>query len=39
MRKFVNILAKANLTVNLAKSDFFHATVEYLGHNSNRDFY
>ena len=32
MRKFFDTLAKANLTVNLAKSDFCHATVEYLGH-------
>jgi hypothetical protein len=32
MRKFFNTLTKANLTVNLAKSDFCHATVEYLGH-------
>jgi hypothetical protein len=29
MRKFFDTLAKANLTVNLAKSDFCHAT---LGH-------
>jgi hypothetical protein len=32
MRKFFDTPAKANLTVNLAKSDFCHATVEYLGH-------
>ena len=38
MRKFFNILAKANLTVNLAKSDFCHATVEYLGHKVGQGF-
>ena len=38
MRKFFNILAKANLTVNLAKSDFYHATVEYLGHKVGQGF-
>lgn len=27
-----DILAKANLAVNLVKSDFCHAYVEYLGH-------
>jgi hypothetical protein len=32
MHKLLDTLAKANLTVNLAKSDFFHATVEYLDH-------
>ena len=38
MRKFFNILAKANLTVNLAKSDFCHATVKYLGHKVGQGF-
>ena len=38
MRKFFNILAKANLTVNLAKSDFCHGTVEYLGHKAGQGF-
>ena len=31
-------LAEANLTVNLAKSEFFHATVEYLGHKVGQGF-
>jgi hypothetical protein len=32
MRKFFENLGKANLTVHLAKSNFWYATVEYLGH-------
>jgi hypothetical protein len=32
MCKFFDTLAKANLTVNLAKSELCHATVEYVGH-------
>ena len=32
MREMFQRLKKANLTVNLAKSEFLHATVEYLGH-------
>ena len=32
MRALFDILAKANLTVNLEKSEFCHAYVEYLGH-------
>ena len=31
-------LAEANLTVNLAKSEFCHATVEYLGHKVGHGF-
>ncbi|KAK3106890.1 hypothetical protein FSP39_002127 [Pinctada imbricata] len=38
MRTFFDILAKANLTVNLAKSEFCHATVEYLGHKVGQGF-
>ena len=38
MHKFFNILAKANHTVNLAKSDFCHTTVEYLGHKVGQGF-
>ena len=32
MRKLFERLSKEVLTVNLAKSEFCHATVEYLGH-------
>ena len=32
MKELFERLKKANLTVNLAKSDFLRATVEYLGH-------
>lgn len=32
MRVFFDTLAKANFTVNLAKSDIWHAAVEYSGH-------
>ncbi|KAK3097490.1 hypothetical protein FSP39_010118 [Pinctada imbricata] len=38
MRTYFDILAKANLTVNLAKSEFCHATVEYLGHKVGQGF-
>ena len=32
IRKFFNRLSKAKLTVNLAKTEFCHATVTFLGH-------
>ena len=32
IRKFFNQLSKAKLTVNLAKTEFCHATVTFLGH-------
>ena len=32
IRKFFDQLSKAKLTVNLAKSEFCHATVTFLGH-------
>ena len=32
IRKFFDRLSKAKLTVNLAKTEFFHATVTFLGH-------
>ena len=32
IRKFFDRLSKAKLTVNLAKTDFCHATVTFLGH-------
>lgn len=31
-REFVDILAKANFTVNLKYSEFYHANEDYLGH-------
>jgi hypothetical protein len=36
--KFFDTLAKTNLTVNLAKSDIYHATVEYLGHKVGKGY-
>ena len=32
LRKFFDRLSKAKLTVNLAKTEFCHATVTFLGH-------
>lgn len=32
MREFFDILAKANFTVNLQNSEFYHANEDYLGH-------
>ena len=32
IRKFFDRLSKAKLTVNLAKTEFCHATVTFLGH-------
>lgn len=32
LREFVDILAKANFTVNLQNSEFYHANEDYLGH-------
>ena len=32
IRKFFDRLSKANLTVNLAKTEFCHATVTFQGH-------
>jgi hypothetical protein len=38
MHKFLYTLVKAKLTVNLGKSYFCHATVEYLGHKVPQDY-
>ena len=32
IREFFERLTKANLTINLTESEFFHATLTFLGH-------